>query len=462
MIYTIRDFARESKFSQVITWDALKQVLPPEVMTQVLHDTGRVTQRERKLNLVLTVWALIGQFVWACSLARVLRQVVQGVRLLWAEPDWVVPQASALSYRRQQLGVRPLALLCRRVCHPLAQATTAGAFRFGLRLVALDGTVDAVADTHPNATVFGRAKGKHGTSAYPQVRGVHLVECGTHALVDATFWPYAISERRGAERVMRSVQPGWLVLWDAGFHSCELIYRATQRGAHVLARLPAHVKPEWVETLADGTWLADLRPAEPALRRTGLQCRVRIIEYQFTEPALPKHHTPSRLVTTLLDPVQYPALDSVETFLTRWEFEVSLDEIETHQRLSATALRGQSPRSILQELYALVIAHYAIRALMTTAADQAHLAPTRLSFMHAIDIIRHALVEFQLMAPTSHPILMQRLLRDLAAARLPARRFRIAPRLVKCRVSKFLRKTSEQPPPAKPAVKTFRQCLALI
>jgi len=462
MRYTIREIEAESKFSRTMTLDALEEVIPLKVIEQVLQETGRITRRERKLNLRLTIWALIGLFLYACSLARVFRHLAQGTRLVSADSEGPLPGASALTYRRQQLGVRPLALLCRRVCQPVAPPETPDAFRFGLRLVALDGTVDAVADTPANASVFGRAKGRHGESAYPQVRGVHLVECGTHAVLDVTFWPYYIGERRGAARLLRSVQPGWLLMWDAGLHSFDLVHAVAARGAQVLARLPAGVKPERVQTLSDGTWWAYLRPTEPAPRRAGERQLVRVVEYRLTDPALPGFNRPYRLVTTLLDPDRYPALALVETFFTRWEFELTLDEIETHQRLSATPLRGQTPKSILQELYALVLAHYAIRALMCAAATQAELAPTRLSFTHAVDIIRQAICEFQLIAPVSHPALWQRLLTDLAAARLPPRRFRTAPRLVKCRVSKFMRKSPNHPPPLKPSVSSFRECIALI
>jgi len=462
MRYTIREIEAESKFSQTLTLEALKDVIPMAMIDQVLEETGRVTRRERKLNLRLTIWALIGLFLYACSWARVLRHLAQGARLAGPDPTWTLPGASALIYRRQQVGVRPLACLCRRVCQPVAQLETPGAFRFGLRLVALDGTVDAVADTPANARVFGRAKGRHGESAYPQVRGVHLVECGTHAVLDATFWPYRIGERRGATRLLRAVRPGYLLMWDAGLHSFDLVHDVAVRGAQVLARLPAGVKPERVQTLPDGTWWAYLRPTEPARRRAGERQLVRVVEYRLTDPALPSFNRPYRLVTTLLQPEPYPALDLVETFLTRWEFELTLDEIETHQRLSATPLRGQTPKSILQELYALVLVHYAIRALMGAAATQAELPPTRLSFIHAVDIIRQAICEFQLLAPVSHSALFKRLLADLAAARLPPRRFRTAPRLVKCRVSKFMRKNPNHPPPLKLSSSSFRECIALI
>jgi hypothetical protein len=451
------------KFSQAVRLDALRQVLPAEVIAQVLQDCQRVTQRKRKLNLVLTTWVVIGLYRFArCSPQRVLAKLAQGCRLLWGDGEYPLPGDSALCYRRTQLGVRPLAELVRRCCRPQAEPDCPGAFRFGLRLVALDGTVDAVADTPANLAAFGRAASQHGPSAFPQVRGVHLVECGTHLLVDVTFWPFRVGERRGAFRLLRSVQPGWLLLWDAGFHDFDLFVAAQARGAQVLAVPLPYVHLEPVRLCPDGSYLAYLRPAARPRRRRGERLLVRVVDYRLTDPALPGHDQAHRLVSTLLDPARYPALDLVETYHARWEFEVTLDEIETHQRLTDRTLRGRSPRRVLQELYGLVLAHYCIRALMLAAARQAGLAPTQLSFSQAVELIRQAIPEFQWVVPEQWPDLTARLLRDLARARLPARRFRTAPRVVRRRLSKFPTRRPQHLHPPQPSPATFRECIALI
>jgi hypothetical protein len=462
MAYTIREFESERKFTQVLAVDAFMSSLSNSTIRAALAETGRQTRRERKLNLVITVWVVIGLYLFAhCSVRRVLLKLAQGVRLLWGEGDYPLPGDSALAYRRDQLGVRPLAVLCQRTCRPLATPATPGAFYAGLRLVALDGTVDAVADTPGNVTVFGRAQSGQGESAYPQLRGVHLVECGTHALIGSTFWPFAVGERRGAFRLVPRIQPDWLVMWDAGFHDFDLWLAVTGRGAQALAPVPGYLKPQWVQPLPDGSAWAYLRPSEPARRQAGAQVLVRVICYTLTDPALPGYGETHRLVTTLLDPERYPVLDLIEVYHTRWEFELALDEMETHQRLTDAPLRGRHPRRVLQEAYGLVVAHYLIRSHMHAAAVASGLAPTQLSFVHAIELVRQAVPEFQVVAPAHWPALTQRLWRDLAAGRLPPRRFRTAPRVVKRRLSKFLRKQ----PAADQSVRLtqpFRACVALL
>ena len=131
---------------------------------------------------------------------------------LWPNPSLRRPSAAALIYRRRQLGTPVMRQLFQRVCHPMATEQTRGAIRRGLRLMAIDGTLDEVADTEANALYFGRLScGKH-QSPFPRVRCVYLAEVGTHAIVDAVFAPCRVAEPRLAPLLLsRAVQPGMLV-----------------------------------------------------------------------------------------------------------------------------------------------------------------------------------------------------------------------------------------------------------
>jgi hypothetical protein len=125
-----------------------------------------------------------------------------------------------LVYRRRQLGTPVMRHLFQRVCQPMAKEQTRGAFCFGLRLMAIDGTLDEVADTEANARYFGRLSSGKNQSPFPQVRCLYLAEVGTHAIVDAVFAPCRVAEQRLAPVVLsRSVQAGMLVLMDRGIVS---------------------------------------------------------------------------------------------------------------------------------------------------------------------------------------------------------------------------------------------------
>lgn len=269
MRFTIRSLEAEGKFCETLTLGALEQVIPVEQVRAAL-DPLRPGSRVRKLTWEVTLWLVLALHLYPRhAIPAVLRQVAHGHRLLWPEAEVVLPGASALAYRRAHLGARPVAALFHQVCRPLATPQTPGAFRFGRRLMGLDGTVENVPDSPANARVFGRTCRQRGPSVYPQVLAVYVVEVGTHAVVDAGFWPGASSEHPAARRLVRALGPGMLVLWDRGFHSVGLIQAVQARGADVLGRLPAHVHPQLLRRLADGSALVWLRPARAAAGEPG-------------------------------------------------------------------------------------------------------------------------------------------------------------------------------------------------
>jgi hypothetical protein len=442
--------------------ETITQVVPPATIAAVVEEAGVREQRARKLTAGLTLLVVIGMALYSqLSIAAVMQKLVKGLRLLWADWEYPVATASAITQRRYQVGARVMALLFRRVCRPLAQAHTRGAFLFGLRLMALDGTKEDVPDTPENARVFGRHRGAQGDSAYPKAQTVLLSECGTHAVVDAEFGPCYASERALGGRLLRSIGAGMLLMFDRGCYCFDLIAGACQRGAHVLGRLAAHVKPKPVQRLADGSYLAYIYPSEPRRRKRGERRLIRVITYTFTDPQRPGYQQVHRLFTTLLDPQAYPALALVCAYHERWEVELVIDEVQVHQRLVNQPLRSLKPRGVIQELYAILIAHYIVRTFMHDAALDADLDPDRLSFVGALRLLQEALIEFQLADPACHAALLARLRHDIARQRLPERRNRINPRVVKRTVIRFPRKRAQHAHPAQPSC-SFRASLALI
>jgi hypothetical protein len=451
MGFKIREMNTECKFSQALTVEALSRAIPQDAIRRALKQTAAGPTRERKLTQPLVVWLVIALHVYTTlSIGAVLSKLARGLRLLWSDPLIALPTDSALTYRRYQMGARPLARLFHQVCQPIATQATRGAFLFGLRLMALDGTVEDVPDTPANAAVFGRHTAERGASAFPQVQVVYLAECGTHVIIDAGFWPYHTSERVGGFRLLRSLRGDMLVLWDRGFHDYDMVLSARRRGAQVLSRLPSHVKPQRLRTLSDGSVLASLRPSDYQRRKRGEHLLVRVISYTLTDPALPGYGQTYRVLTTLLDPRQAPAHDLACAYHERWEIELVVDEVDTHQRLAGRTLRSLKPVGVIQELYGLLLAHYAVRVLMHEAALQANLDPDRLSFVHALEVVRDAVPEFQLVVPEQMPLLYERLLQDIAAKRLPERRPRSNPRVVKRKMSNFKLKRAEHYRPPKP------------
>lgn len=457
----IREIAAHEPLSAHLALDALEEIIPLPAIHDVIALHRVQEERDRKLSAAVTLILCIAMNLYAHeAVPAVFRRLVRGVRWLWPEPQELSISKSAISQARYRLGAKPLVSLFHRICQPLATAATPGAFLFGLRLMAVDGSLLDLADTPANVAAFGRRRSSRGRSAWPQALLVGLCECGTHALCDAGLWPYNYAEERGVRRLLRSVTPGMLILSDMGLHSFDLLVATRARGAHVLNRVPSHVKPPVLSTLADGTQLVQLRPSDGKRRRRGEHVVLRLIRYTLDDPNRPGHRQEHRLITSLLDPTQAPAEELIVAYHSRWEFELTVDEVATHQR-PVRPLRSKHPVGVVQEVYGLLLAHYLIRAVMVEAAATASLPPTRLSFLESLRLIREALPDFQRTAPHDHPIIYQALLADLVAAALPPRANRINPRVVKQKMSKFRVKGPQHrawPQPTKP----FRDAIFLL
>lgn len=368
--------------------------------------------------------------------------------------------AGALCQARYRLGAKPLVALFRLVCRPCATPAMPGAFLFGRRVLALDSTKIDVADTPANEAAFGRHRAWRGTSAWPQLRLVLLAECGTHAVCDAGVWPGNVDEGRAGRRLLRSADAESLVLWARGFQSVAMMEAATARGAAFLARLPATVRPLPLEALPDGTTLVALRPGGHRRRRRGEHVAARLIRYTLDDPQRPGHRVEHRLVTSLVDPAAAPARALIVAYHQRWEIELVVDELKTHQR-PPRPLRSRRPVGVVQEMYGLLIAHYLLRALAAEAAQGARSAPLRVSFVATLRLVREHL-SLSLRQDRRRAIPARRpLLRALAACLLPPRRNRSNPRVVKQKMTNFRVKTADHRPWLQPT-KLFAEAVVLL
>jgi Transposase DDE domain len=171
--------------------------------------------------------------------------------------------------------------------------------------------------------------------------------------------------------------------------------RAT--GAELLWRIKKNTRLPCDKRLPDGSYLSHIYACEGDRRRKVNGVPVRVIEYCLdgVEGAEPLY----RLVTSILDPDLAPARELAALYHERWEIETALDELKTHLRGARIVLRSKTPDLVRQEFYGLILAHFAIRGLMHEAALQADEDPDRLSFLHAVRVVRRKLAVFGAVPP---------------------------------------------------------------
>jgi hypothetical protein len=401
MARTVATLPAGSRITDYISLGVVAKTFPVSKVHAVLAATNRASIRERDLPAHVVVYYVIALALYMQSSYReVLRCLLEGVQWL-LDPSATVKVAgkSGISQARTRLGWEPMRQLHDEVVKPIAVRTTRGAWYRQWRLVSLDGSTLDVADEAANEQAFGRPGASRGSSAYPQIRFVSLVENGTHVLFGSQMAGYGTSEIALSKAVLGNLRPGMLCMVDRNFFGFELWSQALETGADQLWRIKKNLRLPCEKRLPDGSYLSSIYPSERDRRRNTNGVQVRVIEYclQGVADAEPIY----RLVTTILDHTKAPAAELAALYHERWEIETALDELKTHLRGAKIVLRSKTPDLVRQEFYGLLMAHFAIRGLMHEAALKADEDPDRLSFVHAVRVVRRKIARFAAIPPSA-------------------------------------------------------------
>jgi hypothetical protein len=387
------------RLSDHISLGVIARTFPLDRVRRVLTETGRASERERDLPAHVMVYYAIALALYTGAGTReVLRCLLEGLRWLWGADVVRVAGKSGISQARTRLGEAPLRRLYAQVARPIATRATRGAWYRAWRLVSLDGSCLDVADTEENRAAFGRPEASRGESAFPQLRFVALVENGTHVLFGARLGGFADGETTLAHDALPALRPGMLCLADRQFFGHALWQGAAATGAGLLWRVKRNLRLPREARLADGSYLTTIYPSQKDRRHQANGVRVRVVEYRLegVAGAEPLY----RLVTTVLDPARAPATDLAALYHERWEIEGALAELKTHLRGARMVLRSKTPELVRQEFWGLLLAHFAVRGLMHEAALRAGEDPDRLSFLHAVRVVRRKLPLFVALPPS--------------------------------------------------------------
>jgi len=372
-----------------MSFGVLAKAFPVQKVKSVLTSTGKGSVRERDLPAHVVVYYVMALALYMqASYREVLRCLLEGVQWLLNPAVRIkVTGKSGISQARTRLGVEPLRQLHDELVGPIATSETRGAWYRGWRLVSLDGSTMDVADEKVNQKAFGRPRVGRGRSAFPQLRFVSLVENGTHVLFGTQVGEYSVGERTLAKGTIQFLKQGMLCLADRYYYGFEFWNQARSTGAELLWRVVEKLRLPVEERLADGSYLSHIYPKDQRHSSKGVP--VRVIEYELK--GVPGAEAIYRLLTTVTDPDMAPASELAALYHERWEIETSFDELKTHLRGSKIVLRSKTPDLAQQEFYGLLMAHFAVRGLMHEAALRTDEDPDRLSFIHAVRVVRRKL-----------------------------------------------------------------------
>jgi len=404
MARTVAELPKGVRITDHISLGVIARQFPLQRVHEALNAEGKHSQRQRNLPAHVVVYYCIALALYMpVSCREVLRCLLEGIRWLKG-PDFKIDVTgrAGISQARARVGSEPLQRLHDELVVPIAikqnGRATKGAWYRKWRLVSIDGSTLDVADTPANEAAFGRPGASRGQSAFPQIRLVSLVENGTHVLFGTRMGGCRQSEAVLAKNVTGSLKKGMLCLADRNFFSYGHWQQAQQTKADLLWRVKKNLKLPCLKRFRDGSYRSKVYASDKDRRHDRGGLEVRVIEYALE--GVPGAEPIYRLITTILDPRQAPAKALAALYHERWEIETALDEFKTHLRGQKIVLRSKRPDLVTQEFYGLMLAHFAVRGLMHEAALKADVDPDRLSFVHAVRVIRRKLPQFVALPPS--------------------------------------------------------------
>jgi hypothetical protein len=378
---------------------AIEVAIPSTEIEAAILKAKAKEKRHRGLPSQLVVCLIIAMSLWSKdSMRDVLKNLIDGLKEVWLKTGkfWKTPCKAAITKARKRLGPSVMSQLFHQLVRPMATTETVGAFLNGLRVVAIDGTCLNIPDSDENARVFGRPGSRPGTrAAFPKARLVILLEAGTHLIFDALICPYKMGERVRALRLLRSVTEEMLLMWDRGLHSYAMVSATLSKGSNYLGRIPSNVKFLKETQLEDGSYLSFINPPGKFRKKGFKPIQIRVIEYTIENSNDPTAEIKYRLITSLLDSQKFPAKLLAAEYHQRWEVENTIDEFKVHLGERKTHVRSQRPREVVQEIYGLLLGHWAVRSLICQTAHSAEISPLSISFTGTLRVIRRAVPRFQ-------------------------------------------------------------------
>jgi hypothetical protein len=436
---------------------------------EALEKTGTASVRRRKLAAPLVAWLVIGMALFR---DRSIQEVVSHLGLVLPNNKGkrsgsgcknIAP--SAVPQARYRLGDKPIENIFRRSAETWALAAADEHRWHGLALFGIDGSTFRIPDTEPNREAFGLPGSSRGQAGYPQTRLVTLMALRSHIIYGVAFGPYS-GKKNGecslALQLWPQLPKNSLVIVDKGFIDYGLFYRLSHEGEglgsdgkHWLTRAKSNATWKTLVTYGEGDELVMVKLSSSARKKDPslpTHMTIRAVRYQV------KGFKPQTLLTSMLDPEKYPAVELAGLYHERWELELGYDEVKTHMLERQEALRSKKPEGVRQELWGIMLAYNLVRKEMLDVAEAAGVSPLRISFRHSLMLISvFCLVEAWSCAPGNLPTRLASHLETMTSLLvLPERRSKRAyKRHVKIKMSGYKRN------PGRPAAKVNADQLRL-
>lgn len=431
-------FHLAATFASPPTLEDFRKQIDPAWIDEALTATGTATVRRRRLPADQVIWIVLGMGMFR---DRPIEDVVSKLDLALPAAGSTIARSS-VSQARDRVGSEPIRWLFERSASVWSGRSSEAHEWRGLKLYGIDGSTVRIPDTPENREAFGGQSGRKGSeSGYPMVRIAALMVLRSHLLAACSFGSYGANEIQYAWPLLDTIPSNSLTILDRGFFGARFLMAiGAGKNRQWLTRGRSDLKSRVIKKLARGDELIELevskhaRRQDPSLPATW---RMRAVRYRR------KGFRPQLLLTSLLDPLEYPAAELADLYHERWELELGYDEIKTELLDREETIRSRKPEGVKQELWGILLTYNLIRLEMAHIAAEADVEPTRISFVEALRLIRDEWEWLSVTSPGAIPKRLETMRRNVKRYILPPRRVRSFPRAVKIKMSSYDRKRPE-------------------
>jgi len=421
------------------TFEGLKSQVDIEWIKSALAAGDAATVRNRKIAGEQVVWLAVGMGLYR---DRPINELVKRLDLVLPDAKGNRQSVSpgAIPPARDRVGSEPLRALFQTTARHWAMASAEKHRWRELMVLGADGTTLRVPDSEDNRKTFDLpGAGVRQSAGYPQIHAVALMALRSHLLLDFAFAGCKVSEIALATPMLENVPAQSLTILDRNFINYYLLHRIRAGGEerHWLVRARKNLKWRVIERFGRGDELVEIEFTEKTRREHPELPQIfqaRAVRYQR------KGFQPQILLTSLLDPAEYPAVEIVELYHERWELEIGYDEIKTHALEREEAIRSKSPERVAQEVWGLAVAYNLVRHEMEAVANKCDVAPRRISFRGSLRLIRDLFLWAEVASPGKLPKMIRDMRIEMEDLIIPPRRSeRRYPRHVKIKMSSYAR-----------------------
>ena len=286
----------------------------------------------------------------------------------------------------------------------------------GHRVMHIDGTGLSMPDEPALQEAFGYPGNQKPGCGFPVMHVLWLFDAATGLIVDFITDKWNTHDMAHAGKLHAAMEAGDVLVGDRAFSSfvhLALLLQANLHGVfrghqrQIVTFTPGRQPPprsrrrrrrgtpssRWIRTLGPEDQIVEYpKPAKgprwmSRADYAALPEAIAVRELRYTIASRGFRTRAVTLVTTLTDPRKYARSELAQLYKARWEIETNLRHLK--QTMGMDVLRCKTVAGVRKELWVYLIVYNQVRQCMLDAAERQGVPPDRISFIDALDALRH-------------------------------------------------------------------------